>query len=265
MDTLRRRNHFVPASYLAAFAHGSKKDGPLWAYRRSNPRAPLRTRPKAAAIEKDLYVRPTQKSTRDDEVERFFATEIERPFVAIRNRLVYGSAVGLQTSLGSLHPDERTVVARFIAFQALRGPGDRDAMRWLGSLSKRLHVREQVADGGEFRRHIEEINGERLNATKVAALREWLENLSVLNANVSDWLPRTIRVAERFVPIVLHHEWKLVHSPETVEQVTCDAPVVSVRRKGAGDAFELGGGWQEPGFEATLTLSHAIFFSLPAR
>ena len=244
----------MPASYLAAFTNNRKRNGSLWVYDRAGGMQPKYLRPDSIALEKDLYIRDVGQGP-NDSIERFFADSIEGPFAAIRNRLVYGSKVGLIPSVGALNPEERTLVARFLAFQLLRTPVERDAMRWLGEISSQILVRENFEVGGAFRQDLEQEVGRSLNSQEVASFSEAILGLPRLQGAREDWLPRALRNAERFAPFIGSLEWRLVKVPGSVELVTCDMPLVCVRRGAEPGSFELGGAIAEPDFEATLTLS----------
>jgi hypothetical protein len=267
-DLIRRLNHFVPAGYLAAFTNTGKKDGELWAYRRSAPKRPLCTRPTAIAKKRDLYVVRTETGELNDSIERFFATAIESPFMAVRNRLVYGSFDGLSPSLSSLTNDERTTVARFVAFQQLRTPAEQRAMDWLSALNGVRFFSEARAPGSEARLQLEQFAGRELDPEEIAAFRSLLlDKQGRLAWTPAQWLPIALRNAVRLSLLILGDmQWHLILAREGVEFVTCDVPVVCVRRMKGHGTFELGGGWQQPGFEATLALSptHVLYLTRTA-
>jgi hypothetical protein len=256
-DPLRRKNHYVPASYLAAFAARGAKEGTLWAYRRDDPASPLQQRPVDAAREKDLYIRRDKDGQRSDAAERFFADQIEGPFAAVRNRLVYGASVGLTPSLNAFSEEDRLILFRFVAHQLLRTPAERDAMRWLGQLGALTTVREALAPGAQFRKLLEEARGRPLSQADLPETERLLLGLSVIKNITNDWLPRSMRAAERLTVYMRQFEWRVITVPADVHLVTSDMPVVCARRGKHIGEYELGGGWSDPTFEATLPLSPA--------
>lgn len=215
---------------------------------------PKRLRPVDVALKKDLYIRDVGHGP-DDSVERFLADSIESPFSAIHNRIVHGARVGLVPSASALSREDRSVVARFLAFQMLRTPVERDAARWLGELGSLSVVRENLGPGAELRRDLEQSLGRSLIPEDVEAFHEFFVGLPQLRGTTDDWLPRTLRNAERFAPLIERLEWRIVKVPSSVELVTCDMPLVCVRRGTAPGFFEIGGAIAESGFEATLALS----------
>lgn len=251
----------MPASYLAAFTVERTKLGSLWVYDRLAPTKKRCLRPRDVALEKNLYIRPDEHGRPDDSIERFFAESLEGPFALIRNLFVYGADLGLNASLSTLTRAERKTVARFLAFQLLRTPSERDATRWLGTLTSIAHVREHLQPEGELRQQLEQAIGAPLNQQQLAGLQKLLTGMSQLQSPINDWLPRTLRIAERLAPLLARLEWRLVKVPADVELVTCDMPLVCVRRGSEPGSFELGGAVAEPAFEATLTLapSHVLY------
>lgn len=183
----------------------------------------------------------------------------------IRNRIVYGAAVGLNPSLSALTADDRSTVARYVATQHLRTPAEREAMEMLARLSALRTVRAALADGSEGRRQFE---AEVLGRPLLGREREPIHNALVrfvlaINRQQVSWLPLAIETAWRLAALVETLEWRIVTPPNGVEFVMYDAPVVAVRRGATPDAYDMGGGWADPAFEATVALSpsHALHFT----
>ena len=215
----------------------------------------MRLTPGNVAAVNDLYTRIDDTGELTDEIERFLDESLERPFAGIRNRLIYGPAFGLNGELAALTSDERVAISRFLSFQQLRTPSEREATRWLGYVSTHLFSRDSTAAGSELREHVERAVRRGLNPAEAEILRKAVLDLPQLHAGIDDWLPRTTRNAERLAHVINAFEWQLIRLPDTYSLPTCDTPLVCVRDvDGTGD-YELGGGWNEPGFEATFTLS----------
>jgi hypothetical protein len=255
---LRRRNHYVPASYLAYFTRECTREGRTWVYSREDPLRPKHLSLNSVGLERNLYVRDTGAGL-EDSTEVFLAESVEGPFARVLNRILRGARVGLIPGVHALSPDDRLAVARFLSFQMLRTPVERDAMRWLGQLSTLGLVRENLQPASELRRSLEALQGESLTEEAEEAWLASLSGLPQLRAQVEDWLPRTRRNAERFAPFLTNLEWRIVCAPPSVQLVTCDMPLVCTRRTGPSGAYVLGGAFGEPDFEATLALSPRYF------
>jgi hypothetical protein len=231
-------------------------------YSRTEPLVPRHLHLTDVGLERNLYIRHLSTGP-DDSVERFFADSIEGPFAALRDRLIHGPEVGINVPLSALSSADRAVLARFVSFQLLRTPTEREATRWLAALSSRGFLREQMEPGSDVLRGLEEIAGAPLKRRQRRALHRLLPKLPQLKAGISDWLPRTLRNAERFAPLIATLEWRLVEVPRSVTLATCDMPLVCVLRGVEPGSYHLGGAIAEPAFEATLTLSpsHVIYLT----
>jgi hypothetical protein len=258
---IRRRNHFVPVGYLAAFTDTRSTRGSIWVYDRQNPRSPKNLWLTDVGIERNLYTRETDTGV-DDSAERLLA-DIDGPFSGIRNRLICGPAVGVNAFLSTLTAEERSTVARFMAFQLLRTPTERDATRWLGDLSSRAFLHEQLAPGGELRGMFEKAVSSGLSQEQVRSIHATLAASPRLQAGIQDWLPRTMRNAERLGALLFDFEWRLIEVRPARRLPTCDMPFVCARRGDGPGSYKLGGGVTEERFEATLTLSssHVLYVS----
>lgn len=260
---LRRRNHFVAATYLSTFTPERSRDGTLWRYDRRAPRSPRDLRVDSVGLERDLYIRPDRDGQPSDAVERFLAEEIEAPFARIRNYLVDGAQLGLIPSMRALNNDERHDLSRFVAFQIMRGPTERDATRWMGRLSSALELERQLAADGDFHRQLAEVTGAPLTAEQRETWKGAVSRLSIFAAQADDWLPRTIRIAERIAGLLATLTWYLVPVPDGIELVTCDVPVVRARRGRRLGTYTLGCAVADPAFEATFPLSprHLLYIT----
>jgi hypothetical protein len=257
-DPLRRRNHFVPASYLAGFTNSRSRVGTLAVYERTVG-APVRLlRPQDVATKRDLYVRDLGHGQLDDQVERLLADHVDGPFAPIRDRLAFGAEVGMLPSISAVSPADREVLARFAAFQMLRTPEEREATRWLGEFSSHALMSEKLGRNGEVRRYFEQLRGSIFTDREVESLRTTLLNLSPLRRQTQDWLPRTVRIAIRLAEALLDMKWRLIRASHGLEFVTSDMPFVCVRRGASSRERTLGAAIGESGFEATLALSPGV-------
>lgn len=137
----------MAAGYLAPFTETRTRKGVLRAYRRADPTVPLRMTAESVAKEKDIFTRRGPGGVVDDSLERFFADEIEGPFLKIRNKLLIAAKGTQKASRITLSLDERNTVALYVAVQHLRTPTERDAGNWLSDLAGRFAV---CVDSGEY-------------------------------------------------------------------------------------------------------------------
>jgi hypothetical protein len=256
LEPLRRRNHYVPASYLANFTREGTRIGRLWVYSRDEPMRPKHLSLNNVGLERDLYVRDDGQGP-DDSMERYLADAVEGPFAAVLNRIVKGSRVGFIP--GALNPADRSAIARFLTFQLLRTPVERDATRWLGELSTLGEVRENLQPTADLRRTLDAALGRPLTAQEEEAWLAFFTNLPQIRNRVADWIPRTRRNAERYAPLLEQLEWRVIRVPDSVELVTCDMPLVCARKGERPGSYTLGGAFGEADFEGTLALSPQHF------
>jgi hypothetical protein len=257
-EPLRRRNHYVPASYLANFTREETRRGRVWVYSRDEPMRPKHLSLNVVGLERDLYLRDDGQGP-DDAMERYLADAVEGPFAAVLNRIVRGSRVGFIPSAGALSAADRSTVARFLTFQLLRTPVERDATRWLGELGTLGEVRENLQPTADLRRSLDAASGRSLTAEEEKAWLAFFTGLPQIRKQVADWIPRTRRNAERFAPLLEQLEWRVVRVPNSVELVTCDMPLVCARKNQRPGSYSLGGAFGEPDFEGTLALSPRYF------
>lgn len=185
---LRRRNHYVPVSYLANFTREGTREGRVFAYSRRAPLHPRSLALTTVGLERNLYIRDGGHGP-EDEMERHLATSVEGPFSAVLDRLVRGSRLGFFAPAGVLSRSDRAAVARFLSYQMLRTPVERDAVRWLGELSALRVLRENLQPTRDLRRSIERAMGAALTAEQEESWVEGLAGLSVLRSRVDDWIP----------------------------------------------------------------------------
>ncbi|MBA3317690.1 MAG: DUF4238 domain-containing protein [Gemmatimonadales bacterium] len=199
----------------------------------------------------------------DDSLERFFADEVEGPFLKIRNRLLVEAAAGLGTLTISLTPEERHAVALYLALQHLRTPTERGAANWLSDLAAIPIVRDVMAPGGEGRAFFQGLAHRELAESDFAAIEAILTRIASNNAREQGhWLVVGMRLAPRLADLIASLDWHLIAAPRGINLPTCDMPLVCVTRGSEPGSFELGGGWAAEGFEATLTLSPSVILYL---
>lgn len=252
-DKLRIANHWVPASYLTPFTVDGQWDSILYVYRREEPREPLELPPKAVAKEKYLYVPRIEGRELDDSLERVLATHVEPQFALIRNRLVWGRQVGLDRSLSD---DERRDLATFLAFQQLRTQAARDTIEYMQSFMGTLMMRSRLEDLRAARAEFIEEAGIEVSEHDLAELRDQLDRGDMVVAGAEGrWLATALRTIRDVAEAIFRLNWRVVDLPPGVTLPTCDDPLVIIRRASGSDSYRVGGGWLEPGVEATLALS----------
>lgn len=259
---LRVRNHYVPASYLANFTRERTRAGRVWVYSRDSPAKPKHLPLDYVGLVKRLYIRDDGAGP-DDVMERHLADQVEGPFAKVLRRIMKSFRMGMVPSMDALAGADREVLARFLAFQLLRSPVERDASQWMGELSNVRFIRENLAPPADLRRLLDQATGGTLSSEQEASIFQHL--LDRFRPAAEDWLPRTRRNAERFAKVIERLEWHLIRVPTPVELVTCDMPLVCVRRGAAPGEYTLGGAIAEPDFEATLTLSPWLFLLVTHR
>jgi Protein of unknown function (DUF4238) len=261
LDPLRRRNHFVSATYLAPFTDTGEVDGLLYEYRRSSTDKVLPTRPTAVATERDLYVRSSSTGEKEDSIERFFSASIEAPFASVRKKMLDAFGYGLLQPAGVLSRDERLVLANYLTTQQLRTPLERDAIEWLGKLGACDLIRTELSPGSEGEAFWENALGRRLSPEDRVVLTKGLRNItSAEMRGKKHWLGASLRNAMRLGALVEERfMFSLVPVPSHVELVTCDMPLITMSRSGGVDSSRLGAAWLEPDFEAILPLSRRCF------
>ena len=270
-------HHYVPRTYLAAFTHtGRKRDGGLWAHPRDPNRRAFHTGLRRVAAEHGLL--PT------DAFERTLAEEIEAPFIGWLQRVVHGSRFGLSGALERLTRHEVVELAQFVIVQQLRTPAERARSKRLGDLAFEEHMalpstRAAIADFYKERFAPKEPVPRRQRKAALTNFQEQSRKSARLltDARRHHWLNPLGRLTARSILLVLDREWRLVELPDDVARryplITCDDPVLLARPRRAGARrglpsgpgwdVDLGGGWDEPGVQTTITLSprHALMMA----
>lgn len=257
-----RSNHFVAAGYLAPFTDRGTREGILHAFRRAEPSRPLEMKAESVAWEKDLYTRRGEGGVLDDSLERAFAEEVEGPFLEIRNRLLAQAAAGPGSRTLLPTPEEREAIALYLAIQHLRTPTERDAANWLSDLAAIPLVRDVMAPGAAGRPFFQGLADRELTEDDFDTIAMYLTRIVSSTArDQGHWLQVGMRLAPRLAGLMGGLDWRLVVT-QGINLPTCDMPLVWARRGREPGAFELGGGWAEPRFEATLPLSPSVVLYL---
>jgi Protein of unknown function (DUF4238) len=112
MHKLKRRNHFLPECYQEGFAG---ETGRVWVRFAGALEAEPRN-PRSVGRQRSFYI-GTRDGREDDEIERFFGSEVESSFAALSQRIKTEKNEFSQISGGELG-----TLSRFIASQVVRTP-----------------------------------------------------------------------------------------------------------------------------------------------
>lgn len=252
-DQLRRKNHWVPVSYLAAFTSDGSPDGLLTVRDREAPDKCLGLPPRSVAVERDLYVvRGEEEGSMNDEVERILASDVEAPFIPVRNHLVYGHAHGLT---GTLSHEDCEVLRTFVAFQHIRTPAFREQLQLLEEWIGVTHAHTLIADHERVSAIHQRATGRPLTPEESKNLLRALEEERIqIRPQPKGWLTYAVGQLSDLIRIIEKLPWAVFHSPPGVLLPTSDTPLVVVRRKST-EEFVHGGGLAEPNLEAVFPLS----------
>lgn len=134
-----RRHHYVPRFYLERFTDQKQR---LSVYDRRSGRS-FTTGTRDIAVATDFYRLPDDLGLPPEFLEQLFAA----------HEGVAADTVREIVSAGVISPDQRRVLASYIALQELRTPQTRDSIgdmaSWSGSLLAQIEIRKRI-DSGEF-------------------------------------------------------------------------------------------------------------------
>jgi hypothetical protein len=215
--------------------------------------------PRAIAKERNLYVvESAPDGLSKDEIERFFASHVEEPFIAVRNHLAFGDRVGLT---GRLTEDDRVALAYFIAFQQVRTPAFRERLELMLSFMGATMAHSLFSNPREIEQYNREIGRSRIGHDEAAEFLRALEVEDiVIKPGENQWLRHSMELAVKLMPIILNLPSKICRT--TALQIpTSDSPLVIVRRQSTENYFH-GGGWTQPELEATISLSPNVVLAM---
>jgi len=238
MGQLRKRHHYASESYLGRF---TGPDGLLWIYP-VDESEPQPVNPRNAAVERYLYAPEVGEKPRDDAVEVVLAEMVDGPAVPAINRLIRGE---------QLLPEDRSIVAFYVAVQELRVPAIRDQhglnLEHLFGMTTDVlvehpeHVKEKAAEMGLPPQQV------------LAGLQAIKDGRLQLRATKVSWLHSLFEVVRGTAPLIAKLPWLVVEAPPGFEFLTSDCPVVKVLTdRSVRDLYA--GGWLSPSAEATLVL-----------
>lgn len=260
MTDFARYSHYVPQSYLGAWAH---EPGRIWAYRTLVPAAAYPVWEdrsiRSTVVRQDLYT-SVAGGVESDRVERWLNEEVETPALPVLEKL---------RQVGQLVREERVTLARFLIALEMRTPASymeqmlrlSDAVdgqmleavfdRASKDLAKRdvASVEEVISSpppaGGirvkvELEDHPDEPNMKEVNLTVTFGRQHWVETIE---RGVNAWAPK-----------VADQDWRVLTPHGDWEWPTSDHPFLRLNYYEHGK-FDFQGGWQRTGSELLLPLS----------
>jgi Protein of unknown function (DUF4238) len=198
MSDTKKRHHYVPITYLRAFAGA---DGRIWAYRKDDPERPLHIQPAAIAFERYYYSQPLENGGRDHNTIEDFFSKLEGEWSPLVARLGAGTAAG--EDVGILH--------EFLALMRVRVPAARDMVE--------LSLAEMVRAGARAM--------DRAGALppKPEGMEDMLDHLDVAIDPHRSMLamPALVQGLSRIIAMV---GLQVVHNETETDFITSDNPVV---------------------------------------
>lgn len=134
MSQTKKKHHYVPVSYLKAFADADDK---LWVYRKDDPERPFQKPYDDVAFHKYYYAQPTPDGGRDTNRLEDRFSELESKWPPIVERL----------AAGELPNECLEDIFAFIALQRARVPAARDAVEKMLATWVMTQARQLVAEG----------------------------------------------------------------------------------------------------------------------
>jgi hypothetical protein len=223
-EPLRRGNHWVPASYLAAFAAEETRKGVLYVYDREHPeRLPFTSSAERVARENKLYVVKGPSGQEHDLIERYFADHIEKPFGPVRNRLVFGPEIGLSRTLSRA---EWEVLCLFVSCLWLRTPVMRESLNHIITFLATHDARQALQE-----RQAKLARGESIpEAVQPELVRSSLQALDegriVGRPSHAAWLQIALPMMVQGAREIQRIPHRVVDYPPGLELPATDAPVV---------------------------------------
>lgn len=209
------QHHFVTRAYLEEFTDAR---GLLHIYERGKDK-PFQLTPEKAARQRNYYAVKKQDGSYDDTIEHLLDEKIESPAIAVIRKL--GS------SNGQLSWDDRIALARWISFQELRTPLQRDGFEGIAANLVKKTMQMMARTPGAIEEGLERLKEQGKDYGVTAEeLRKGVEN-DAFEIKINPVLSLEVMMqAEEFVPIFAEMKWTLLTAPEGASFVTSDHPVL---------------------------------------
>lgn len=223
---------------------------------------------KGLAYHAHLYTRVVATGL-TDEVERWLDSEFESPAGTVIQKVVNDER---------LTPQDWSHLIRFLAAQDVRTPARLREMLQRGhqtlpelledTLKKSVHELEISRREGLLDRS-RSIDTEYLPCRVTTELSPGEEQgrlrVEIVNGR-GLWLFNLKQLLTRTINVLFEHKWTILRSPEGMEWLTSDDPVVRLNYHNAA-RYGFGGGWGSPGTEIFLPLSprHLLYTKIGAK
>lgn len=256
--SFRRDNHYVPQTYLK---HWAGRDGRVFAYRvlvsHPNVRLWKSMSVRGLAYHAHLYTRVVANGL-TDEIERWLDSEFEAPAGNVIQKVVDDERLTSQ---------EWSHLIRFLAAQDVRTPARLMEMlrRWHRTLPDLIEdtLKESVQKLETSRRegtpldrsnHIDvEYFPCRVTTELVPGEEQRMLGIETVVGR-GLWLFNLKQLLTRTVNALMAHKWTILRSPEGIEWLTSDDPVVRLNYHNS-TKYDFRGGWGSVGTEIFLPLS----------
>jgi hypothetical protein len=261
VQNIARASHYVPQAVLRRWSVDGNN---VYSYRVLVSRAEVpewESKPvRGVALQQDLYT-VFSGGQEVDEFEQWINTEYEAPGLEAIDRLINASR---------LTPADWSAIARFVAAQDLRTP--------LNFLESRKRWAQQIPAILDECLHdaVEELVSLRSKSTAVPPrpgpnelgrlLRVHIEpgtetnsDQALIRAQItvgrSLWIASMHLLLQGAANVLCEHRWSVAEPHGNEEWVMTDHPVLRLNCYGSGN-YDFGGGWDNPGSEIMMPLSH---------
>ncbi len=267
MSQFRSGNHFVAKSNLKRWAMPDTK---VWTYRTlvSHARVPQWKPQSISGIAKHDHLYTSIVAGREsDEVERWFAEDIESPVQGVLERVANDAR---------LSPTDWAALLKFVIAQDARTPAqllerirrwEKDIPPLIDETLKELRVELESGQRKVGRAAEDESAADMpIRVRQTVVDENWVEMKAEVLAGRALWLweiKRAIRVHVKYLH-KLH--WTILRPPVGMVWLTSDSPVVRLNYNGPRD-FNFGGGWGSPGTDIFMPLDpqHLLYTQVGRR
>ena len=258
VDKFRANSHYVPKNYLNNWCDSNNKllrysllvpheNYPIW----------KSSTPNGICKHRHLYTSLID-AKESDNIERWFDVEFESPAAESIKKAVTGNR---------LSPKDWELLIKFLAAQDVRTPA-----RMFEILKRGEKTVPEVTDN-LLKNVVEEFSA--LKAAGILPKRNESRHPNLLNIKVktdfppnedfgtlkvetivgrSYWLHCIKYLLENTIKHLLKHHWTILHSPDGIEWLTSDDPVVKLNFNSISE-YDYGGGWGSNGTEIFMPLS----------
>lgn len=253
---IHKKNHFIPQLYLKNWSIDKRK---IWQKRLlvSNENVPewQSVSIEDTAYQKDLY----SNLIREDEIERWFDKEYEKPAQESINKLINDRRLSF---------DDWKKIIYFVAAQSMRTPAryfkTSEHMKELLPSILQNTLKKVQMDAEDYKNTGIITTKAKCNAdSKLLPIKVSLEkNDNALTAKLKAemvvsrglWLFEIKYILENTAKHLLNNKWSVIKPAKTYEWITSDDPVICLNYYGEND-FDFSGGWGKKGSEIICPIS----------